>query len=125
MSAPNLPDALAILATSYDRDGFPIQAIHCLQALVKQQLPPDFEAKARLHLGRLLLEHTYNFKEASSHLLRAQMLVRNLIGNYCLKYEVHNQLATCYQYMGEEAMELQAYTAVAELWKSARGSSEW
>ncbi|EFJ41116.1 hypothetical protein VOLCADRAFT_98912 [Volvox carteri f. nagariensis] len=69
--ADAIPDALALLASGFERDGCPIQAIHCLQALANRQLPSDFEAKARLHLGRLLLEHTYNFKEALCHLLRA------------------------------------------------------
>ncbi|KXZ44177.1 hypothetical protein GPECTOR_71g538 [Gonium pectorale] len=53
------------------------------------------------------------------------MLARGLIGNYCLKYEVQDQLATCYQYLGEEGLELEAFTSVAELWTSAKGSSEW
>ncbi|GLI66110.1 hypothetical protein VaNZ11_009821 [Volvox africanus] len=124
LSPDALPNALALLATSYERDGCPIQTIHCLQALVNCQLPPDFEAKARMHLGRVLLEHTYNFREALSHLLRAQILAKSLIGNYCLKYEIQDRIATCYHYIGQDALELQAYTALSEPPKSIRNSSE-
>ncbi|PNG99060.1 hypothetical protein TSOC_015171, partial [Tetrabaena socialis] len=66
-----IADALDILSAAYERDGCPIQALHCLQALVNQPLPPDAEAAARLRLARLLLEHTHNAKEACTHLQRA------------------------------------------------------
>lgn len=69
--AQKLAEGLIVLAASYENDGCPIQALHCYHALVNQVLPPDVEVKARLNLARLMLQHTFNVKEACNHLLRA------------------------------------------------------
>lgn len=66
-----LADALAELAVTFERDENPIQAIHCLQALVDQKQTADREAIARLHLGRLLLQHTVSLEDAQKILLKA------------------------------------------------------
>ncbi len=66
-----LAEALAQLAVTFERDGNPIQAIHCLQALVDQKQTADREAIARLHLGRLLLQHTVSLEDAQKILLKA------------------------------------------------------
>ncbi|KAG2438757.1 hypothetical protein HXX76_005301 [Chlamydomonas incerta] len=125
MAQSKLAEGLIIVAASYENDGCPIQALHCYQALVNQVLPPDVEVKARLNLARLMLEHTFNVKEACNHLLRAQSQSRSLIGCYCIKYEVADRLATAQQLLGDEAGELATYAAAAELWQSAQGSGEW
>ncbi|KAG2496647.1 hypothetical protein HYH03_005467 [Edaphochlamys debaryana] len=74
----------------------------------------------------MLLQHTYNFKEALTHLLRAQLISNSLIGNYGLKYEVVDQLVTCYTYLGEEAQALQVLASLAKQWQYAQSNkSEW
>lgn len=172
--AQQVSDALTLMAASYEQDGCPIQAINCLVALVGQQkgLTPDAEAKARLHLARLLLGHTANTKEALGHLNRAvsregpqsahggmcrhtlcrppppnahtntnqtrcgpshrsvalpamqQLLANALLGNYCLKAEVSNQLAHCYAAGGDDARQLLALRQGLEVWRAAHGSNE-
>ena len=74
MAHQQVPEALALMAMSYEQDGCPIPAINCLVALVQQKLAADLEVKARLHLARLLLDHTDNSKEALQHLTRAVRL---------------------------------------------------
>lgn len=65
-------DALVLLAARFEAEGNPLQAIHCLLALLKSRnLAPDQEARARLSLGRLLIDHTCNHKDALKELLKA------------------------------------------------------
>lgn len=71
-NARSAPEVLGELATHFEATGQPVQAIHCLTALLAQtQLMPDVEVRARLALGRLLLLHTSNLSEAKKQLQRA------------------------------------------------------
>ena len=67
-------DALGLLASNLEHQGCPLQAINCLQARISLKLLPDQEARARISLGRLLLMHTMNHKDAKQQLMKA---VRN------------------------------------------------
>ncbi len=72
MSAQSVSEALSLLASKFERDGCPLPAIHCLQGLVGLKgLLPDFEARARAKLGRLLLYHTKNLRQSKSNLQQA------------------------------------------------------
>lgn len=88
-------DTLVLLATKFEEEGRPMQAIHCLYALLRARLLPDQEAKARLSLGRLLLQHTHNQKDAQKALQRA---VSVTACGCCLRIaaQLHNaQLTRC------------------------------
>lgn len=67
----NTAECLGLLAIQFEADGHPLQAIHCLMAMLGQRLMTDMEARARLNLGRLLMEHTCNLQDAYQHLQRA------------------------------------------------------
>ena len=47
------------------------ECIHCLQACLSIGLPPILDAKIRLSLAKLLLQHTNNVGHARSHLQQA------------------------------------------------------
>ncbi|GFH15193.1 hypothetical protein HaLaN_11376 [Haematococcus lacustris] len=64
-------------------------------------LLPDHEAKVRLSLGRLLVNHSCNFKDAERELLRVQALVGQLLGSYLLKCEVCFLLGRNYRSQGD------------------------
>lgn len=49
----------------------PLEAIKCYSAMLGLSLLPDDEARARLSLGTLLLEHTHNAGDAKAHLQKA------------------------------------------------------
>lgn len=64
-------ESLTVMARGFEEDGLPLQSIQCLIALVSTSLVPEAEVRARLHLSRLLLEHTLNAQEAKKHLQKA------------------------------------------------------
>lgn len=64
-------ESLTVMARGFEEDGLPLQSIQCLMALVSTSLVPEAEVRARLHLSRLLLEHTFNAQEAKKHLQKA------------------------------------------------------
>lgn len=72
-AAADVCTSLALLAAKFEGEGQPLPAIHALYALLQQRthLLPDQEAVARCTLGRLLLEHTTNLKEARQELMAA------------------------------------------------------
>eukprot|EP00983_Pelagomonas_calceolata_P065405 1148577-Pelagomonas_calceolata.AAC.4 len=63
---PNVSKALSLLAAKFESEGRPIEALHCLHALLLSRLLPDQEAKARVQTGRLMLEHTSTTPRAAA-----------------------------------------------------------
>ena len=64
-------EALFLLASKFEIDGFPMQAMHCLQGMIGIKLLPELKVRARCRLGRMLLTHTHNLKQAKAHLHQA------------------------------------------------------
>lgn len=67
----SIVESLTVMACGFEADGLPLQCIQCLMALLSTQLLPLAEVRARLHISRLLLEHTLNAQDAKKHLQRA------------------------------------------------------
>lgn len=54
----NVCNALTLLAAKLEKEKRPLEALHCLRALLMSKLLPDQEARVRVAAGRLQLEHT-------------------------------------------------------------------
>lgn len=67
----DVTEVLTALAANCE-DSYPLQAIHCLMALLQHgRLPKAQEARVRLALARLMLQHTTNAAAAHKELLAA------------------------------------------------------
>jgi hypothetical protein len=73
MAALTAADTLLLLADEFAASGAPLQAIKCLEALVRAEPPalPLPEVRARLRLANLLVEFTDNVMSAKQQLERA------------------------------------------------------
>ncbi|KAJ9529911.1 hypothetical protein QJQ45_022285, partial [Haematococcus lacustris] len=126
-------DALLLLASRWEAQGHPLLAVRCLSALLQwlvlgamvqgAALLPDHEAKVRLSLGRLLVNHSCNFKDAERELLRVQALVGQLLGSYLLKCEVCFLLGRNYRSQGDVTSQVWSWAAghVELGWAGLRG----
>eukprot|EP00798_Chlamydomonas_sp_ICE-L_P018304 gene18304-24764_t len=118
-------EALALMAKELDGQNCPLQAIHCWQAQLGLQLLPDKEVRARMHLGRLLMQHTRNYKDARQHLQSAQQMALKLLGNHCLKCEVLSQLGLFYKTIAADAAcSMQVLRQGLECCEQGKESSE-
>ncbi|KAJ9529431.1 hypothetical protein QJQ45_013706 [Haematococcus lacustris] len=107
-------DALLLLASRWEAQGHPLLAVRCLSALLQgAALLPDHEAKVRLSLGRLLVNHSCNFKDAERELLRVQALVGQLLGSYLLKCEVCFLLGRNYRSQGDVTSQVRSWAMQA------------
>jgi len=64
------------LAEELDREGHPLQACKCYEAICQSYTTPTNETRARLRLAQNLLRHTHCVFEAKNHLERAHFLVK-------------------------------------------------
>lgn len=94
-------DSLMHLAAKFDKDQQPALAIKCLKAAALQHVLPITEAKIRVSIARLYLDHTHNVADAKQELHKAQLICQDLPAMYCLKCEVYSQLGRCYKLLGE------------------------
>ena len=103
--AQETADALMFMADEFVRDDCPLQAVKCYEAICDKNnltILPLPEARARLALARLLLEHTDNVHRAKTHLETTQMLLRSVHGHEILKCRTFSGLSRCYRLMGPE-----------------------
>lgn len=72
MAAPKTLEALTLLAHGFEGQGCHAQAIKCMMAAANTcDMLPASEARVRLHLAKLLLQHTSNVSDAKAQLQRA------------------------------------------------------
>ncbi|KAF5840256.1 hypothetical protein DUNSADRAFT_17359 [Dunaliella salina] len=121
---PNVVMALGVLASKFESEGRPMEALHCLHALLLSRLLPDQEAKARVQTGRLMLEHTTNHKEAYKELMAAQQVASSLVGCHSLKCEIFCWLARYHQLQGQTNLQVQALNQGLQLCATASSSTE-
>jgi MAternally-affected-uncoordination protein len=103
--AQETADALMFMADEFVRDDCPLQAVKCYEAICDKNnltILPLPEARARLALARLLLEHTDNVHRAKTHLETTQMLLRSVHGHESLKCRTFSGLLKCYRLMGPD-----------------------
>ena len=103
--AQETADALMFMADEFVRDDCPLQAVKCYEAICDKNnltILPLPEARARLALARLLLEHTDNVHRAKMHLETTQMLLRSVHGHESLKCRTFSGLSKCYRLMGPD-----------------------
>ncbi|CAG9466183.1 unnamed protein product [Pedinophyceae sp. YPF-701] len=98
MSAAAVSQLFA-LAEVLAREGYPLQAMRCYEAIF-------VEIEARLRLARLLLAFTHNLREAKNHLERANLLARTRLSvRHIERVQVLFEVARCYRFMGSAKME--------------------
>ncbi|KAG1679676.1 hypothetical protein FOA52_006195 [Chlamydomonas sp. UWO 241] len=114
------------LAAHFDRTGQPLHAIQCLLGLLGMEgkLLPDVETRARARLGRLLVHHTHNLRQAKTHLQTAQQLCGRLRGMHCLKAEVASSLGELCRCMGDADMGVAALRQGLDACAAGAASSE-
>ena len=103
--AQETADALMFMGDEFVRDDCPLQAVKCYEAICDKNnltILPLPEARARLALARLLLEHTDNVHRAKTHLETTQMLLRSVHGHESLKCRTFSGLLKCYRLMGPD-----------------------
>eukprot|EP00240_Pyramimonas_obovata_P003190 CAMPEP_0118921826 /NCGR_PEP_ID=MMETSP1169-20130426/981_1 /TAXON_ID=36882 /ORGANISM="Pyramimonas obovata, Strain CCMP722" /LENGTH=612 /DNA_ID=CAMNT_0006862617 /DNA_START=244 /DNA_END=2082 /DNA_ORIENTATION=- len=91
-------EVLLVIASEFERDGHPLQAIKSLEAICQssESCLPQLELKARIQLASLLLKYTDNGNVAKQKLEPASTLVKNIHGMHGLKCKYFSQLAECY-----------------------------
>lgn len=96
-------DALAatglwLLADEFQEAGCIPQAVKCLEAICQSDVlfQPWIEAKTRLRVAQLLIEHCDNTKAAQSHLERALLVMKRVPACLGLKCSIIGMLSHCY-----------------------------
>ena len=94
---PEEVSAMFMLSRDFLSQGFPLQGIKCLEAVVCADpgFLPQYEAEARANLAALLLRYTHNTREAKTHLEHALRIAQDLPVSVDFSCGVISLLSTC------------------------------